>query len=95
MFGENAQAKIVSLRYAKLPPKLKRSVNMAQLKIATYKEIVTNLERDSKLMDLRKTTTFPSPQCLQHQLQHIRDKASFHRAKTQESLSITARLYQR
>ena len=30
--GENAQAMIDSLLYAKLPPKLKRSVNMARLK---------------------------------------------------------------
>ena len=30
-FGENAQAMIDSLPYAKLPPKLERSVNMARL----------------------------------------------------------------
>ena len=40
-FGEHAQAMIVSLLYAKLPPKLKRSVNMARLENATYEEIVT------------------------------------------------------
>ena len=34
-FGENAQAMIDSLLYAKLPPKLKRSVNMARLENAT------------------------------------------------------------
>ena len=35
-FGENAQAMIDSLLYAKLPPKLKRSVNMALLENAIY-----------------------------------------------------------
>ena len=43
-FSEHAQAMIDSLLYAKLPPKLKRSVNMARLENATYKEIVTHLE---------------------------------------------------
>ena len=35
-FGENAQAMIDSLLYAKLPPKLKRSVNFAKLENASY-----------------------------------------------------------
>ena len=48
-FGENAQAMIDSLLYAKLPPKLKRSVNMARLENATYEEIVTHLERELEL----------------------------------------------
>ena len=38
-FGENAQEMIDSLLYAKLPPKLERSVNMARLENATYEEI--------------------------------------------------------
>ena len=37
---------IGSLLYAKLPPKLKRSVNMARLENATHEEIVTHLERE-------------------------------------------------
>ena len=41
-FGEQAQAMIYSLLHAKLPPKLKRSVNMAQLENATYEEIVAH-----------------------------------------------------
>ena len=45
-FGEHAQAMIDSLLYDKLPPKLKRSVNMARLENATYEEIVTHLERE-------------------------------------------------
>ena len=37
---------IDSLLYAKLPPKLKRSVNMARLENGTYEEIVAHLERE-------------------------------------------------
>ena len=44
--GEHAQTMIDNLLYAKLPPKLKRSVNMARLENATYEEIVTHLERE-------------------------------------------------
>ena len=40
---------IDSLLYAKLPPKLKRSVNMARLENATYEEIVTHLKRELEL----------------------------------------------
>ena len=51
-FGENAQAMIDSILYAKLPPKLKRSVNMARLENASYEEIVTHLERELELNGL-------------------------------------------
>ena len=47
-FGENAQAMIDSLLYAKL----KRSVNMARLENASYEEIVTHLERELELNGL-------------------------------------------
>ena len=53
-FGEHAQAVIDSLLYAKLPPKLKRSVNMARLENATYEEIVTHLERVLELNGLEE-----------------------------------------
>ena len=53
-FGENAQAMIDSLLYAKLPPKLKRSVNMARLENASYEEIVTHLERELELNGLEE-----------------------------------------
>ena len=53
-FGEHAQAMIDSLLYAKLPPKLKRSVNMARLENATYEEIVTHLERELELNGLEE-----------------------------------------
>ena len=60
-FGENAQAMIDSLLYAKLPPKLKRSVNMATLENATYEEIVTHLERELELNGLEEGDDIPVP----------------------------------
>ena len=53
-FGEHAQAMIHSLLHAKLPPKLKRSVNMARLENTTYEEIVTHLERELELNGLEE-----------------------------------------
>ena len=53
-FREHAQAMIDSLLYAKLPPKLKRSVNMARLENAIYEEIVTHLERELELNGLEE-----------------------------------------
>ena len=60
-FNENAQALIDSLLYAKLPPKLKRSVNMARLKNATYEETVTHLERELELNGLEEGDDIPVP----------------------------------
>ena len=60
-FGENAQAIIDSLLYAKLPPKLKRSVKMARLENATYEEIVTHLERELELNGLEEGDDIPVP----------------------------------
>ena len=60
-FGENAQAMIDSLLYAKLPPKLKRSVNMPRLENATYEEIVTHLERELELNGLEVGDDIPVP----------------------------------
>ena len=53
-FREHAQAMIDSLLYAKLSPKLKRSVNMARLENATYEETVTHLERELELNGLEE-----------------------------------------
>ena len=58
---ENALAMIDSLLYAKSPPKLKRSVNMARLENATYKEIVAHLERDLELNGLEDGDNIPVP----------------------------------
>ena len=60
-FGENAQAMIDSLLYAKLPPKLKRSVNMARLENATYEEIVSHLERELELNGFEDWDDIPVP----------------------------------
>ena len=48
-FGDNAQKIIDNLLYAKLPPKLKRSANIARLENGSYDEIVAYLERESEL----------------------------------------------
>ena len=60
VFGENSQAMIDSLLYAKLPQKLKRSVNMARLENATYEEIVTHLERELELNGLEEGDDIPT-----------------------------------
>ena len=60
-FGENVQAMIDSILYAKLPPKLKRSGNMARLENATYEEIVTHLERELELNGLEEGDNIPVP----------------------------------
>ena len=52
---------IDSLLYAKLPPKLKRSVNMARSENATYEEIVTHLERELELNGLEEGDDIPVP----------------------------------
>ena len=50
---------IDSLLYAKLPPKLKRSVNMARLENGTYEEIIAHLERELKLNALEESDDLP------------------------------------
>ena len=49
VFGQNAKNLIDRLLYAKLPPKLKRSVNMARLENGIYEEIVAHFERELEL----------------------------------------------
>ena len=58
-FGDNAQMMIHSLLYAKLPPKLKRSVNMARLENGSYDEIVAHLERGLELNALEESDDLP------------------------------------
>ena len=58
-FGENAKSMIDSLLYAKLPPKLKRSVNMARLENGTYEEIVAHLERELEFNALEESDDLP------------------------------------
>ena len=58
-FGDHAQKMIDSLLYAKLPPKLKRSVNMARLGMGSYDEIVAHLERELELNALEESDDLP------------------------------------
>ena len=58
-FGDHAQKMIDSLLYAKLPPKLKRSVNMASLENGSYDEIVAHLEREMELNALEESDDLP------------------------------------
>ena len=51
-FGDNAQHMIDSLLYAKLPPHLRRSLNLAHLENGTYDQIVAHLERELELSGL-------------------------------------------
>ena len=58
-FGENPQKMIDSFLYAKLPPKLKRSVIMARLENGSYDEIVTLLERKIELTAFQEPDDLP------------------------------------
>ena len=58
-FGDNAQKMIDSLLYANLPPKLKRSVNMARIQNGSYDEIVAHLERELELNALEESDGLP------------------------------------
>ena len=51
-FGDNAQHMIDSLLYTKLPPHLKRSLNLAYLENGTYDQIVAHLEKELELKGL-------------------------------------------
>ena len=53
-FGDNSQHMIDSLLYAKLPPHLKRSLNLAYLENSTYDQIVAHLEREVELSGSEK-----------------------------------------
>ena len=59
VFGDNAQKTIDSLLYAKLPSKLKKSVNMARLEDGSYDEIVAHLERELELNALEESDDLP------------------------------------
>ena len=58
-FGDNAQKMIDSLLYAKLPPKLKRSVNKVRLKRCSYVEIVAYLGRELESNALEESDDQP------------------------------------
>ena len=50
---------IDSLMYAKLPPKLKRSVNLARLENGSYDEIAIHLEMEKELIALEQSDDLP------------------------------------
>ena len=58
-FGDHAQKMIDSLLYAKLPTKLKRSVNMARLENGSYDEIVAHLEGELEPNILEEADDLP------------------------------------
>ena len=60
-FGDNAQHMIDSLLYAKLPPHLKRSLNLAHLENGTYDQIVAHLERELELSGLENNGELTLP----------------------------------
>ena len=60
-FGDNAQHMIDNLLYAKLPPHLKRSLNLAYLETGTYDQIVAHLETELELSGLEKDGKMTTP----------------------------------
>ena len=60
-FGDSAQHMIDSLLYAKLPPHLKRSLNLAYLENGTYDQIVAHLERELDLSGLENNGELTIP----------------------------------
>ena len=58
-FRDNAQKMIDSLLYSKLPPKLKRSVNMARLENGSYDVIVAHRENELELNALEESDDLP------------------------------------
>ena len=59
VFGDHAQQMSDSLLYAKLPPKWKRSVNMARLENDSYDKIVAQLKREFELNALEDSDDLP------------------------------------
>ena len=60
-FGDNAQHMIGNLLYAKLPPHLKRSLNLAYLENGTYDQVVAHLEKKLKLSGLENDVELTIP----------------------------------
>ena len=50
---------IDNLLYSKLPPKLKRSVNVARPENGTYEEIVAHLQRELEINALEESDCLP------------------------------------
>ena len=61
LFGENAKVIIHILLYAKLPPNLKKLLNMVRLENATYDDIVTHFESELERNGLEEFDDIPVP----------------------------------
>ena len=51
-FGIASHAIIEQIKYAKMPPHLKKSINQAHLENGTYEQIVTHLEKEIEINGL-------------------------------------------
>ena len=60
-FDDKAQHIIVSLLYAKLPPHLKRSLNLSYLENGTYDQIFEHLERELEFRDSKNDGELTKP----------------------------------
>ena len=60
-FGDNAQHTIDSLLYAKLPPDLKRTLNLTYLENGTNKQIVANFDRELEFSGLENDGELTKP----------------------------------
>ena len=60
-FGDNAQLMIDNLLYTKMPPHLKRLLNLAYLENGTYYHIVTHLKRKLELSGLENDEEITIP----------------------------------
>ena len=60
-FGDNAQHMIDSLLYAKLPPHLRRSLNLAYLENGTYDQTFAHLEKELELSGLENDGELTKP----------------------------------
>ena len=60
-FGDNAQHMIDSSLHAKVPPHLKRSLNLFYLEYGTYDQVVAHLEKDIKFSDLENNGELTRP----------------------------------
>ena len=79
---------MTGLLYAKLPPKLKRSANIARLENATKLDIVTHLERELELKGLEEGDDIHVPTMSTARQQHDGVLVTFHSALTQILLAI-------
>ena len=79
---------IDNLLYAKLTPKLKRSVNMARSENWSYEEIMAHLERELELNALEESDDLPIATMTSAQTKVA--ATSFHQALTRKPTALFA-----